>query len=265
MRSQLLPLLRNETAKAIRRRLPYFGLLMGGLICVLTYVATSEMGSADASNAWGYVALSMQLVFADIGLIFILVFAAMLMADETRTGTIRAALAAPLSRWEFYLAKAAVGLLYMIAMSLVCLALSAALASVHYDFGPVGDSLGEVYSHKTILANLLFAWVLSWVPLAAIVFYGLFLSTIVRSSGAAVAVSIGTLYVIEFTKHLVGVDPYLFTRYITYPWQIVGQAAQGMTYQWQPEVWKMLGLCGVYGVVAFACGLTLFLRQDLND
>ena len=204
-------------------------------------------------------------MFADIGLIFVLVFAAMLISEETRSGTIRAALAVPLHRWEFYLAKTITGLLYMIVMSLVCLVLSIGLARVHYRFGPVADNLGEIYSQKTALANLLLAWALSWVPLATIVFYGLFLSTIIRNSGAAVAVSIGTLYVIEFTKHLVGLDPYIFTRYITYPWQIVGQVAQGVAYQWQPEVWKMLGLCGIYGVVAFVGGLILFLRQDLND
>ena len=87
----------------------------------------------------------------------------------------------------------------------------------------------------------------------------------IRSSGAAVAVSIGTLYVIDFTKHLVGLDPYIFTRYITYPWQILGQIAQGVEYQWQPEIWKMLGLCGAYGVGTLLAGLLLFLRQDLND
>ncbi len=265
MRSQFLPLLHNEIVKAARRRLPYFGLGMGGLICLLTYVVAGESDAASTANAWGYVVLSMQLVFADIGLIFVLVFAAMLMADETRSGTIRAALAAPLHRWEFYLAKAATGLLYMIVMSFVCLVLSALLARVHYRFGAVADSLGEIYSQGTVLRHFLFAWVLSWIPLAAIVFYGLCLSTVIRSSGAAVAVSIGTLYVIDFTKHLVGLDPYIFTRYIVYPWQITGQIAQGVDYRWQPELWKMLGLCGVYAVVTFTVGLILFLRQDLND
>ena len=265
MRSQFLPLLHNEIVKAARRRLPYFGLLMGGLICLLTYVVAGESDAASTANAWGYVVLSMQLVFADIGLIFVLVFAAMLMADETRSGTIRAALAAPLHRWEFYLAKAATGLLYMIVMSLVCVVLSALLARVHYRFGAVADSLGEIYPQGTVLRHFLFAWVLSWIPLAAIVFYGLCLSTVIRSSGAAVAVSIGTLYVIDFTKHLVGLDPYIFTRYIVYPWQIVGQIAQGVDYRWQPEIWKMLGLCGVYAMVTFTVGLILFLRQDLNE
>jgi ABC-type transport system involved in multi-copper enzyme maturation permease subunit len=265
MHSQLLPLLRNEITKAVRRKLPYFGLFMGGLICVLTYVVTDEIGTSNTANAWGYVVLSMQLVFADIGLIFVLVFAAMLMSDETRSGTIRAALAAPLHRWEFYLAKAVTGLLYMIALSLVCLVLSALLARGHYGFGPIADSLGEIYPRKMVFIHLLFAWVLSWIPLGALVLYGLLLSTIIRSSGAAVAVSIGTLYVIDFTKHMVGLDPYIFTRYIVYPWQIVGQIAQGVDYQWQPEIWKMLGLCGAYSIATFVVGLILFMRQDLND
>jgi hypothetical protein len=265
MTSQFLPLLRNEIVKAARRKLPYFGLGMGGLICLLTYVAARESGAGNTANAWARAALSMQLVFTDIGLIFVLVFAAMLLAEETRSGTIRAALAAPLYRWEFYLAKAATGVLYMILMSFVCLVLSVLLARLHYRFGAIADSLGPIYSQRLALGNFVFAWVLSWVPLTAVVCYGLFLSTVIRSSGAAVAVSIGTLYVIDFTKHLVGLDPYIFTRYIGYPWQIVGEMAQGVDYRWQPEVWKMLGLCGVYAVVTFALGLILFLRQDLND
>ena len=95
MRSQIPALLRNEIAKAVRCKLPYFGLFGAALISVITYVVADEISTADTANAWGYVILSMQLVFTDIGLIFILVFSAMLMADETRSGSIRAMLAAP--------------------------------------------------------------------------------------------------------------------------------------------------------------------------
>lgn len=265
MLSRVLALLRNEIAKAVRCKLPYFGLFGAGLISVITFVVADEFSSANTNNAWGYVTLSMQLVFTDIGLIFILVFSAMLMVDETRSGTIRAMLAAPLSRWEFYAAKAVTGLLYMVVMSVSTLVLSMVLARIHYRFGAISDSFGEVYSQRKVLGNFLMAFVLTWIPLGAIVLYGLFISTIVRSPGAAVAVSIGTLYIIDFTKHLVGLDPYIFTRYISYPWQILQQMAQGVDYQWYPEVWKMIGLSCLYGVVAFGAGLLIFLRQDLND
>lgn len=265
MRSQIPALLRNEIAKAVRCKLPYFGLFAAGLICVITYIVADEISTADTGNAWGYVTLSMQFVFTDIGLIFILVFSAMLMADETRSGTIRAMLAVPLYRWEFYTAKTVMGLLYMVVMSVTALALSMALAKVNYEFGEVSDSFGLIYSQDKVFGNFVLAFVLTWIPLGAIVLYGLFISTIIRSPGAAVAVSIGTLYIIDFTKHLMGLDPYIFTKYISYPWQILQQMAQGVDYQWYPEVWKMIGLSCLYGVVAFGVGLLIFLRQDLND
>ncbi len=264
MPSQFLPLLRNEAAKAARRKLPYFGIFAVGLLCVIIYFVGGQLSLAAAANAWGYVGFSMQLVSTDIGPIFVIVFAAMLVAEETGTGTIRAALAAPVHRWELYLAKAITGLGYMIILSAAAVLFSAALAGVHYRFGAVGDSMGVVYSRKQALEGLLASYALSWIPMGALVMYGLLISTVVRSPGAAVAVGISTLFIIDFTKHLVGLDPYIFTRYIGYSWLNLQQIAQGMDYQWRPEVWKMIQLSGVSAVVTFGIGLVIFVRQDLN-
>jgi len=264
MASQFVPLLRNEVTKAARRKLPYFGILAVGLLCVIIHFVAGSLSNAATANAWGYVGFSMQLVFTDIGPIFIIVFAAMLVAEETGTGTIRAALAAPVHRWEFFLAKAVTGLLYMIVLTAAALLFSAALAKIHYHFGTVGDSFGVVYSRNQAMRELLVGFALSWIPLSALVTYGLLISTLVRSPGAAVAVGISTLFIIDFTKHLAGLDPYIFTRYINFPWLTLQQIAQGMDYQWRPEVWKMIELCGVSAVVAFGAGLVLFVRRDLN-
>src|ERR1041385_3535516 len=97
---QLIPLFRNELTKALRRKLPYFGVLAAGLVCVITFYVHERLSTASGANAWGYLAFSMQLAFTDIGPIFIIVFPAMLLAEETSTGTIRAAPAAPVHRWE---------------------------------------------------------------------------------------------------------------------------------------------------------------------
>jgi ABC-type transport system involved in multi-copper enzyme maturation permease subunit len=262
--SQFLPLLRNEVAKAARRKLPYFGMLAVGLLSVIIYFVAGQLSNAATANAWGYVGFSMQLVSTDIGPIFIVVFAALLLAEETGTGTIRAALAAPVYRWELYLAKAVTGLLYMMVLSAAALLFSAALASLHHSFGAVGDSFGVVYSRTQAMQSLLVGYALSWIPLSALVMYGLLISTLVRSPGAAVAAGISTMILIDFAKHLVGLDPYIFTRYINYSWLTLQQLAQGMDYQWRPEVWKMIVLSGVSAVVAFSAGLVVFVRQDLN-
>jgi ABC-type transport system involved in multi-copper enzyme maturation permease subunit len=264
MPSQFLSLLRNEIAKAARRKLPYFSFLALGLACVVVYMVGGQISGAASANAWGYIGFSMQLAFTDIGPIFITVFAAMLVAEETGGGTIRAALAAPVHRWEFYLAKAVTGLLYMMVFSAAGLLFSAALASIHYHFGAVADSGGVVYSNSLAAQELLTSYALSWIPLAALVTFGLLISTLVRSPGAAVAVGITTLLLVNFTKRLVGLDPYIFTRYITYPWMNLQQMAQGMDYQWRPEVWKMIELSGVSVLVTFGVGLIIFVREDLN-
>jgi ABC-2 type transport system permease protein len=264
MSSQFLPLLRNEVAKAVRRKVPYFGIFLVGLGCAIMYFVAGAISDPATANAWGYVAFSMQLVFADLGPICIIMFAAMLVSEETGSGTIRAALAAPVHRWELYLAKAVTGLLYMLVVSAATLLFSAALAIIHYHFGAVGDSFGVIYSRNRALKEFLVGFGLSWIPLNALVMYGLLISTLIRSPGAAVAVGISSLFLIEFTKHLVGLDPYIFTRYINYSWLTLLEFTQGMDYRWCPEVWKMVALSGVSAVVTFVAGLIIFVRQDLN-
>src|SRR5258708_6209475 len=165
MRSQLAPLLRNEIVKAARRKLPYFGFLAVGLLCVIIYFVGGQISNAATANAWGYVGFSMQLVSNDIGPIFVIVFAAMLVAEETGTGTIRAALAAPVHRWELYVAKAVAGVLYMIVLSAAALLFSAAIASIHHNFGAVGDSFGVVYSRNKAMQALFVGHALSCIPL----------------------------------------------------------------------------------------------------
>jgi ABC-2 type transport system permease protein len=258
-----MPLLRNELAKTVRTKLPYFGFLAVSLICLLAFVVTKN-SSRENLNGWGYLSLSMQLVFNDIGLIFIAIFAAMLIAEETGFGTVRMVLSAPVSRWEFYMAKVLTGLLYAAVMSIIALAVSLCIGLPYYKFGDVTDSMGLIYGQKETLENFLLAFFLSWIPLAAVVAYGLFISTVVKKSGQAVAVTIGTIYLIDFTKHIIGIDPYIFTRYIGYSWRTFNQVAQGVAFQWAPEVWRMIALSLIYFFLTFIAGLLIFAKRDFN-
>jgi ABC-type transport system involved in multi-copper enzyme maturation permease subunit len=262
--NSVLPLLRNEITKATRRRLPYFGFFCIGLLCLAIYLAAGQLSGGSAENAWGYLAFSMQVVFTDLGPIFIINFAALLLAQETGNGTIRAVLAAPVRRWEFFAAKAVIGLLYMVAISVAALGFSIVLAKINYHFSPVSDSFGVVYSQKEALHEFLLGYLLSWIPLVPLVAFGLFISTIIRTPGASVSVATATLLIIDFTKNLVGLGPYIFTKDLTFPWVVLLQLAQGTDYEWRPEVWNMIILSGSFAAVAFGAGLIIFVRQDLN-
>ena len=264
MGNMVIPLLCNEIAKATRTKLPYFGFLVISILCFLIFIVTGSTLDGETLNAWGYTSLSMQLVFTDIGLIFIAVFASMLIAEETAFGTARAVLSSPVLRWEFYTAKVLTGLLYAVVMSIVSLIISTCLGVVNYKFGDVADSMGLIYTRKEVFLNFLIAFFLSWIPLAALVIYGIFVSTIVKKSGQAVAVTIGTIYLIDFTKHIIGIDSYIFTKHIGFSWRVFNQVAQGVDYQWSPQVWNMIAMSLIYCLAMFAAGLVIFSRRDLN-
>ncbi|HEX3628345.1 MAG TPA: ABC transporter permease [Verrucomicrobiae bacterium] len=259
-----LNLLRNEVTKLTRHILLYFSLFAAGLVCVIIYFVGGQLSDSATTNAWGYVAFSMQMVFTDIGPVLVISVAARLVALETRGGTIRSLLAAPVYRWEIYAAKAVTGLLYMIVFSATTLLISALLARIHYHFGAVSDAYGVVYNPTQVFHAFLIGYALSWVPLVALVMYGILISTVFKNVGTATSVGITSLFLIDFTKHLIGLDPFVFTRDINYSWLTLQQMTQGMDYAWRPEVWRMITLSGVSAIIAFGIGLVIFVREDLN-
>jgi len=257
-------LTRNEITKMVRTKLPFFGIAAVLVLCFLIFTVAEGVVGGEQLNGWGYVSHSMQMVFSDIGLLFVVVFAAILIADETGPGTIRTALSNAVLRPEFYISKVLTGLLYALVVSICSLVMSIFLGALRYDFGPVSDTAGLIYDRKEVLGNFFLALFLSWLPLASTVLYGIFISTIIKKAGQAVAVSIGTLYLIDFTKHFLGIEDWVFLRYVGLPWAIFHQMAQGVDYQWSPAVWRMIGVTVLSFAVMFTVGLIIFLREDLN-
>jgi len=264
MPNMVLPLLHNEVAKTTRTKLPYFGLFSAFLICLLLSFTTAAWNDSDTLNAWGYVGLCMQCVFTDVGLIFIAVFCAMLIAEETGFGTARVVLSSPVLRWEFYTAKVLIGLLYMAVMFATALLVSVLLGSLKFQFGNIADSVGVIYGIKEVLGNFLLALFLDMLPMAALVMYGVFISVVTKRSGQAIGLVIGTIILIETAKHFINIGPYVFTTYRGFSWSIFHYVAQGVDYQWFPEIWKTIVVSLIYCFATFTAGLIIFTKRDLN-
>ncbi|MBT4816456.1 MAG: ABC transporter permease [Lentisphaerae bacterium] len=263
MLRRTLTLLRNELTKTLRTRFLWASVAAVGFVCVVMFL-TIRRDDIGEINGWVYVGLVMQGVFAEVGSILIAAFSAMLMAEETATGTIRTALTAPIRRRELYLAKAGSGLLYMILVSAFALLLSLALAGLKYTFGPISDSAGVIYSTSEVVRNLVWAYALSWIPLGTLVLFGLCMSALTTRSGPAISLTVGSIILVESLKHFVEIGPFLFTQYIGAPWVVFHEVAQGVDYQWLPGMWRVGAVCGVYSVACFCLGLWRFCRRDMN-
>jgi hypothetical protein len=144
------------------------------------------------------------------------------------------------------------------------LVVSISLGALKYEFGDVADSAGLVYGAKQVLANFVLAYFLSWVPLISVVLFGVFVSAIAKKSGQAVAVVVGLIILTATIKHLIGIGPYVFTTYLGTSWGIFHEVAQGVDYQWLPDIWSMVIVSVIYSVVSFTAGLAIFSKTDLN-
>ncbi|MHC4757079.1 MAG: hypothetical protein ACYTE8_00320 [Planctomycetota bacterium] len=87
---------------------------------------------------------------------------------------------------------------------------------------------------------------------------------VAKKSGQAIGLVIGTIILIETAKNFISVGPYIFTTYRGYSWGIFHQIAQGVDYQWFPEIWKMIIVSLIYCFVTFTAGLIIFAKRDLN-
>jgi ABC-type transport system involved in multi-copper enzyme maturation permease subunit len=94
--------------------------------------------------------------------------------------------------------------------------------------------------------------------------YGVFISVVTKRSGQAIGLVIGTIILIETSKNFINFGPYIFTTYRGYSWGIFHQIAQGVDYQWFPEIWNMIIVSLIYCFATFAAGLIIFAKRDLN-
>lgn len=266
MRSMVMPIVRNELSKAVRRKMPVLGVLAVALVCLLIFSFTEGMGSGREINGWGFVGLTMQACFSDAGLIFLAIFSATLLAEENGTGTIRMVLSSPVRRRELFMAKALTGLGYMVVLTMVVLVVAVALGAWRYEFSAISDIDGLIYGRAEVLANFALAFAVNLLPLAAVVIFGLFISTVTKTAGQAIGATVGILVLTEASKHFVTqMAPYLFTSYIGKSWVIFHEVAQGVDYAWTPDIWDLVKVCGGYCVGFFLAGLIVFSRRDLND
>jgi ABC-2 type transport system permease protein len=234
------------------------------VLSVSTFVLMGKSTAQEVLNGWGFVCYAAQMMFSDIGIILIVIFAALLLAEETGSGTIRFVLPSPLSRIDFFCAKVLMALIYVVGVSLFTLLLAVAIGALRYPFGGVSDYAGLVYSRGQVLMHLAIALLLSWVPLIAAASYGILMSALITQPAKAMGAAIGLLFTVDMTKHIFGFEPYVFTRYVVLPWAIFQQIAQGIDSEWYPAIRSMVVVSLATVVVCLGVAMVVFVRRDLN-
>ena len=245
---------RVEIDKALRRKLTYAGPLLVaiavGLMPLVSEIARDGVGDYE------FVAYATPIVLNLLGLFFLLTYCAGLVSTELGSGTICLVAVRPLRRQEFILAKLALALTYATVLGVLTALLSWGMALAFGDLTGVSFGGEMVYTNMDMLTAYLLGIALSLPPLFAAAAFAVMISSLTRSSGAAVACTIGVWLLMDTVKHPLRIAPYLFSTYIEAPWQVFAGRCNGLDYTWFPSAGYLLGtslaaLC-LFSAVAMA-------------
>jgi len=179
----------------------------------------------------------------------LVIFGSLSIAGEFDKGTIRLILTRPVTRTEVFLAKCLTGLGLAALFYAVVLGLSFGFGCLRGELGPVWDGeQGLVLSTtEAISSHAVKAVGMSAAGVLAAVFLGLAVSTVVESSGFAVAIALTLFIGVDLGLGLVREDHtrYVFSWYPSYAFETLRSFSEGSSTLWRPAAESRVDL-GVF-------------------
>ncbi|MFD3512660.1 ABC transporter permease [Streptomyces sp. NPDC058657] len=182
-------------------------------------------------------------------------------AGEAHSGTLRYLLVAPAGRTRLLLAKYATTLVFCLVATLVVAASALAVGALLFPVGEVMTISGVPIGFGEGLLRALAVAVVVAASLIGFAALGLFVSTLTHSGIAAMATTVGlliTVQILDTIPQLDGIQPYLFPHY----WLSFADLLREPVY-WD-ELWKNLGLQGVYAAVFCSAAWARFTTRDIT-
>ncbi|MEC2343744.1 ABC transporter permease [Paenibacillus barengoltzii] len=253
--NNFLALVQNENMKIYRRVRTWimFGLLV--LLTILFGVLFSLDGGSQRMSAWD--ALDQLSFLYYLVSIYAAVIAADIVAGEFTWGTIKLLLIRPWTRTKVLLSKLLAVLLFTLAMSAVFFVIALAVSFLIFSNEPsqyLGDS-----PLSRILESLLY----SYVDLLVIAAFSFMLSTVFRSSGIAIGLSIFILFAGNIFTLLFHPSRYAWAKYLLFTNMDLSQYRGGQVGPAGMTLGFSITVLAVYVLLFLAVAWLVFKKRDV--
>lgn len=227
-----------ELFKLLRQRIFYIATGLTVLAVAGTILADKYTPTDNPLN--GFTVLSKATINGfTIAALFILIFGSLSFSSETTAGVLKMILIAPYRRHELFFAKAVTIKIIALILTALIELIGLSLVWYLYGFGDIVDPTFKDYVHLSgaeALRYTVYTFIIILLPLYAIGFFGLFLSTLIDSAGIAVAIA--TLFYL-FLNYLVVtlfsyLSSFLFNFYIDWYLVTLRDVSQGVL----GEIWR---------------------------
>ncbi|MCT2196868.1 ABC transporter permease [Paenibacillus sp. p3-SID1389] len=253
--NNFLALVQNENMKIYRRVRTWimFGLLV--LLTILFGVLFSLDGGSQRLSAWD--ALDQLSFLYYLVSIYAAVIAADIVAGEFTWGTIKLLLIRPWTRTKVLLSKLLAVLLFTLAMSAVFFAIALAVSFLIFPNEP------SQYLEASPLSRILESLLYSYIDLLVIAAFSFMLSTVFRSSGIAIGLSIFILFAGNIFTLLFHPSRYAWAKYLLFTNMDLGQYRGGQVGPAGMTLGFSITVLAVYVLLFLAVAWLVFKKRDV--
>lgn len=253
--NNFLALVQNENMKIYRRVRTWimFGLLI--LLTILFGVLSSLDGGSQRLSAWD--AMDQLSFLYYLVSIYAAVIAADIVAGEFTWGTIKLLLIRPWTRTKVLLSKLLAVLLFTLAMSAVYFVILLAVSFLIFPNEP------SLYLGDSPLSRILESLLYSYVDLLVIAAFSFMLSTVFRSSGIAIGLSIFILFAGGIFTLLFHPSRYAWAKYLLFANMNLGQYRGGQVGPAGMTLGFSITVLAVYVLLFLALAWLVFKKRDV--
>jgi hypothetical protein len=127
------------------------------------------------------------------------------------------------------------------------------------DFG------GElIYTGQDMSLALLIAAVLNLAPHLTAAAYAIMISTLVRRTATAIGAAVGGWLLVDYIKHALRFDEFIFSTYLDQSWIIYSDRCKGLATPFTPEAYYGLAVCAVWFVLFTGIAFAVIRRRNFS-
>lgn len=252
-----------ELTKYSRLFFPYLGpafVLMAILATLLIHPVQGD-GASDLD----FIGVAVPAALNIVGFLLLLIYTAGLVAGETESGTIRTVLVRPLRRWEFLTAKLLNAMTYAVLLNLTGVIGAWIVVAIQGEASGI-DFGGElIYTTQEMNVALALAALLNLAPHLTAAAYALMISTLVRRSATAIAAAVGGWLLVDYMKHALRFDEFIFSTYLDHGWIVYSDRCKGLATPFAPEVYYGLAVSAAWFVLFTGVAFAVFRRRNFGS
>jgi ABC-type transport system involved in multi-copper enzyme maturation permease subunit len=221
--------------------------------------------SRDGASDFDFVGYAVPASLNLIGFLMVLVYSAGLVAGEVEHGTIRTVLVRPIQRGEFLAAKLLNAMSYALLLTLLATIAAWSLAASLGELTGVDFGGDLIYTSQEMNAALGAAVLLNIVPYLTGAAYAVMVSAIAGRSATAVTATVGGWLLMDYGKHALRIDRFIFSTYLDQGWTVFADRCRGIPTQFFPEAGIGLAVCAVWFAVFTTVAFVAIRRRNFGS